>query len=255
MDMDMDTHEHTSLSDDSYVLPPEYVEVEILPQLTPQDVLATAGSAWGDFCFFLLDMIVWMTLEVYVCASQDYYRFTAANAPMVLSLGADFTRNFRLCVHVTRDTPAAAATETCDGAIRLMATCGLPSIFIGGPGMAEPPPFSGAALSLSFQESRSCLRKVSLNCMTLSYDLCRALATISRLDVELNISNCSLSDDAAGAFVECLHSDRDPVELIGCKIDSQIFASALAVGNSRVIRLRQYNMRTTDAQMAVYPRP
>jgi hypothetical protein len=101
-------------------------------------------------------------------------------------------------------------------------------------------PLSGAGLTLFFQESRSCLRKVTLDRMVLSEDQCLALATMSRLDVELVIHDCSLADDAAGAFVECLQqSDRGPIKLDRCEIDNQILANALT-GDSRVTRLKPY---------------
>jgi hypothetical protein len=92
-------------------------------------------------------------------------------------------------------------------------------------------------LCLSFSESRDDLRKVVLCDMVLSEDLCLALAIMSRLDVELNVRYCKLADDAAGAFVECLQSDRGPVNLHYCRIDSQILANALT-GDSRVTRFQ-----------------
>jgi hypothetical protein len=77
--------------------------------------------------------------------------------------------------------------------------------------MAVPFPLSDASLSIFFQESRSCLHQVFLNFMALSEDQCLALATILRLDVEVNLQVCGMvADDAAGAFFECLQSDRDP---------------------------------------------
>jgi hypothetical protein len=73
---------------------------------------------------------------------------------------------------------------------------------------------------------------------------------MSRLDVELDMFDCSLADDAAGAFVECLHSDRGPIKLKQCDIDTQIIASALT-GNSRVTSLKPGFGRTNDAETAV----
>jgi hypothetical protein len=119
------------------------------------------------------------------------------------------------------------ATATCDFLVRLLATTEEHAVYINGLYDAVPPHISGEALSIFFQESRSCLRQVTLKLMTLSADQCRVLATMSRLDVELEMHNCSLADDAAGAFVECLQSNRGPVNLRHCNIDIQIIASAL----------------------------
>jgi hypothetical protein len=51
--------------------------------------------------------------------------------------------------------------------------------------------------------------------------------------------------------VKCLHSDRGPIKLHNCKIDTQIIVSAL-IGNSRVTKLKLYYARSTnEADMAV----
>jgi hypothetical protein len=62
--------------------------------------------------------------------------------------------------------------------------------------------------------------------------------------------SCSLVDDEAGAFVECLHSGRGSVELEQCNIDSQILASALT-GKSRVTKLTPDYPSTNDAETAI----
>jgi hypothetical protein len=152
-------------------------------------------------------------------------------------------------VRVRSRTAAAAATVTCDFLLRLLATCEEHGVNIKGSAGEVSNPLSGAALSLFFQESESCLRHVQLLDMALNEDQCRALATMSRLDMELEIIECSLVDDAAGAFVECLHSDRGSVELHHCDIDFRVLASALT-GNSRVAGFTPY-WETTDADTAV----
>jgi hypothetical protein len=73
--------------------------------------------------------------------------------------------------------------------------------------------------------------------MTLKEDHCRALATMSRFDVEVTLHGCRVTDDAAGAFVECLQSERGPVQLIECQIKSQILGTALE-GKCRVTKLK-----------------
>jgi hypothetical protein len=205
-------------------------ELELLPGLTTENVLAT-GVTWGDFLRFLQGKFLWMAPDVYVIP-----RYVSGLAQsLVLGLGGyDIVTN--MFVRVTEDTAAAAATATCDFLVRLLATCEERGVSINGCCNAVPLPLSGAALSLFLQESRDSLRKVTLYDMTLSEDQCRALATMSRLDVELDMYNCSLVDDAAGAFIECLQSDKGPIKLNGCEIDNQIIASALT-GKSRVTRL------------------
>jgi hypothetical protein len=221
-----------------------WTEVELLPGLTVEHVWAT-GISWEDFQHFLHETSVWMTPHVYVCSQYLYDR----EYPMVLDIGVDDDSDAVLSVHATWPvTAATAATVICDFTVRLLATSQQGSVHIRGNSTVEAPLVSGAALSLFFNESRSCLRKVTLGSMALTEDLCIALNTMSRLDVELNISCYSLWNGAAGAFVECLQSDRGPVKLYKFQIDSQILASALT-GKSRVTKLEPYYRVTNDANM------
>jgi hypothetical protein len=211
-------------------LPQHLTEIELLPHLTLEDVLAT-GITWDDFWLFLESKVVWMTLDVYVCS-----QYTQIYDRVVLRIGDD--EDTSLFVYVMQGKAAALATATCDCMLRLLATCEKHAVCVEGSSDEESTPISGAGLSLFFIESQSCLRHVTFDSMALSGDLCHALATMSRLDVELDLRHCSLVDnDAAEAFVECLQSDRGPVELERCRIDCHVLASAL-VGNSRVTRLR-----------------
>jgi hypothetical protein len=223
-------------------LPENITEAELLPGLTTENVWAT-GITWEDFRLFCRDKLVWMTPGVYVCIQY-------AGDPLVLLLGGDLggtTHTTDLRVRVTRGMATAVAMATCDFLVRLLATSELRAVYILG-SHRESPPLSGETLSLFFQESRSCLRKVFLSRMSLTEDQCRALATRSRLDVELVMLNCSLVDDAAGAFVECLQSDEGPITLHNCKIDNQIIATALT-GTSRVSRLKLEPANDTENGM------
>jgi hypothetical protein len=225
-------------------LPESYTEVELLPGLTIESVRAM-GITWEDFCRVLQGKRAWMAPSVYVCSGSFY----GGGDPWVLKLGG-YRVGTGLSVHVTEGTDVAAATATCDFLLRLFATCESHDVNISRPDNGVPPPLSGAGLSLSFQDSRDSLRQVTLYYMALDADQCLALATMSRLDVELGIHECRVSNAAEGAFVECLHSDRGPVKLHNCKIDSQTIAHALT-GNSRVTTLKPDFGETNDAEMAI----
>jgi hypothetical protein len=231
-------------------LPKGWSEVELLQDLALEDVLAT-GITWEDYCLFLKNKVVWMTPDAYVVCAR-----TASNTddPEVLWLRADAngSPSFPVRVHVRAGTAVAAATATCDFLLRILATCEKDGVFISNDSRAVILPLSGAGLTRFFQESRSCLRRVTLNHMDLSEDLCLALATMSRLDVALKMTRCTPTDDAAGAFVECLQSaGRGPINLYECTLDSQILANALT-GNSRVTRLKpRTTFETSNADTAV----
>jgi hypothetical protein len=226
-----------------YALPEGFTEVELLPGLTIENVLAT-GVTWEEFHRFLRDKIVWMTPDIYVCSNG----FCVRGAPRVLQLGGNGYTN--MLVYVTEGTRNAAATATCDFLMRLLATSEEHDVYISGRNSTVAPPLSGAGLSLFFQESRDSLREVLFHGVALSADLCHALATMSRLEMELEMRYCRLADDAAVAFVDCLHSGRGPIKLISCEIDSQIIANSLT-GASRVTKLKPVLGQTNDAETAV----
>jgi hypothetical protein len=191
-----------------YGLPEGWTEVDLLQDLWLEDVLAT-GITWEDFCLFLRNkVIVWMTPDVYIHSS--YIAVRNAENLMVLALKADADPSHHIFVHRWMGTAAAAATATCDFLLRLLATCEKDDVSISGDDclVTSPLRVSGAGLSRFFQESRSCLRRVTLNCLLLSEDQCLALTTMSRLDVELVMYRCSLSNGASCAFVECLPRKR-----------------------------------------------
>jgi hypothetical protein len=188
---DLDRNRHVRL-------PEGWTEIELLPHLTPLDILAT-GVTWDEFLIFLQNKIVRMTPDVYVFNNMH---LGGISDKLLLRLGGNAsTSTTSLRVYVTPDTAAALTTVTCDFAVRLLATCEQHDLCIEG---GINPPLSGEDLSLFFQESRSCLCRVTLDYMALSKDHCRALATMSRLDVEVTLHGCRVTDDVAGAFVECL---------------------------------------------------
>jgi hypothetical protein len=217
-------------------------EIELLQDQVMEDVLAT-GISWKDLCRFLHDKVVWLTPSVWICVSSQ--QISDRDDVLVVTLGPETYENHILRVWVTPDTAAAAATATCGFLLRILTTLEQRDLWILGNYDREPAPISGAALSLFFQESRCCLRQVILTRMTLNEDLCLALMTMSRLDVVINMEWCSLADGAAGAFVECLQSDRGPIKLEYCSIGSQILANALT-GDSRVTRFKPYFRRVPE---------
>jgi hypothetical protein len=211
--------------------------------LTPLDILAT-GTTWDVFLIFLRHKIVWMTPDVYLCHTHR----PGAGIPLFFIKATGGTLTLR--VFVTPGTAVAVATATCNFLVRLFGTYEHHALCIQGGGNLVPARLSGACLYLYFEESRDDLRKVYLSKMVLSKDLCLALTTMSPLDVELGMNCCRLSNNAVGAFVECLQSDRGPVNLVMSEIDSQIIASALT-GNSRVTLFKPADGWTDDAEKAV----
>jgi hypothetical protein len=90
----------------------------------------------------------------------------------VLWLRADANGSPSFPVRVRVRAGTAAATATCDFLLRILATCEKVGVFISTDSRAVILPLSGAGLTRFFQESRSCLRRVTLNHMDLSEDPC-----------------------------------------------------------------------------------
>jgi hypothetical protein len=177
-------------------LPEHLTEVELLPGRTLENVLARGISyAWYEYFHrFLQSRVVWMTPDVYVSC---WHMYTILDS-VVLALRIDQASS--MFIGVTPDTAAAAATATGDFLLRLMATCELQIADIRGH-IDHSPPISGEGLSLFFRESRDNLRQVSFGHTILNEELIRALVTMSRLDVEVKISLCNLSNGASGSFI------------------------------------------------------
>jgi hypothetical protein len=251
----------------NHYLPENWTEVELLPGLTIEHVLAKGDVLWEHFRHFARHKFVWFSPSVFISSERFYDGLVY---PVVLSLGCDVggcdgtsNSSVSLCmfVHVRSGmdmaaTAVANVTATCDFMVRLLATSDKRDLRISGENNHVPPPISGDAISLFFQECQACLGQVTLHYMALNEDQCRALAntTMSRLDVVVKLSSCRLLNGTAvaGAFLQfCLQSDRGPVELFWCNIDIQIIARALT-GTSRVTKLNPYSsVRNDDTNVAV----
>jgi hypothetical protein len=241
---------HDSYGSDYYELPDGETEKELIPDLSPEYVLAT-GITWEDFCRFLGDyMFVWIGPGLYVCTSDN---FSHPGYGLVVMLGSLNRQSRNLYVYAaTEPETAAATTVTCDFCVHLLATSRENGASIRG-FSAVPPPVSGPSLSRFFQESQGNLREFTLLNLVLNEEQIRALATSEPEAMEVILHNCSLSDDNGchAAFEECLHRDRGPTQLISCNIDCHVLAAALE-GSSRVTRLRLINHgTTTDATKGV----
>jgi hypothetical protein len=132
-------------------LPESWTEVELLPGLTVENVLAT-GVTWDDFLSFVRGKLVWMTPDVYVS-----FRRTYEDPLAVLSLGV--FHGTSMFVHVRSGTATTSASATCDFMVRLLAASEHHDVSISGRNSTVAPPLSGAALSLFFQESRDSFGK------------------------------------------------------------------------------------------------
>jgi hypothetical protein len=235
--------------DDSNELPMYLTELELLPDLSPEHVLATEGITYENFCHFLGDdKVVWMAPGLYVCSGYSNHRDVY---PFVLgSSNHQGSHHLHVCVAWLPQTATAATTATCDFLVRLLATRKANEAFIGGD-RVSPLPISGPALSHFCQEIQDNHREFALDDVILNAEQIHALATESQTDMDIILKDCKLlgDPDCHAAFVECLRRDGGPIQLDGSKIDCHVLAAALE-GNSRVTRLN-LKRATSDAGKGV----
>jgi ankyrin repeat protein len=212
--------------------------VELLPGVTTDDILVT-GITWEVFCYFLYVVKnVWIT-ETTCVSLTNTGQFSSW-----FSIG--HPESTRVRVGFRGNSPG----RTIEFVLRLLTNSEQQVVRVEYSDRlnTEPLPISGPALSRFFEQSTA--QRVELACVTLDEDQCRALRTVSQSDMEIQLQDCSLSDDTGcrDAFIECLQSDGGPTELDRCQIDCQILADAL-VGNSRVVKA---NIRLDTGMAALF---
>jgi hypothetical protein len=216
---------------------PPLMQFELIPDLTPQDVLAT-GISVEDFHRFLHEdrKVVSMAPGVFISS-----RGVVGGSFPVLRVWCRHL-HFSVC-HMSNAT-RVMATATCDFIVCLFANINIEMIEFIHKGifidshwgqLRLSPPVSGAALAFLFRESRSNVRSLSFLHCILNEEHIRALSTESRPDMKVNLSSCELEDTVGcrNAFVECLRNNKGPTELSIYDIDLRVLASALR-DNSRV---------------------
>jgi hypothetical protein len=231
-------------------LPTVFTQLELMSDM-PHYLIRNedGGIRWEEFCHFLRCRVVWMGSEVYLCLQRKGF----ASHPWVLCISTPrsdtMIRGYPLSVRVHAPDPATAAS-VCDFLLRLVtATSEQRHVRVAAECHGtESLPVSGRALSRFLEQSRlNNLQSLTLSHILLNEEQWHALASVSRIDVDLNLEYCSLSDDTGcrDAFLECLQNDRGPTKLDRCQIDSGVLAAAFT-GNSRVTSLRLPSNRTED---------
>jgi hypothetical protein len=217
-------------------------EVELLPHLTTEAILAT-GITWDDLRRFLKNKQVRMALGVYICSNSN--RFDIANRVLVLGAPDD---SAGLNVRVRSGTATETAMAACNFLVRLLAASEKSKVYLYGHtyGRSLLLPVSGPTLSYLFEHSQEHLIKVTLGHAILSEEHLRVLAISPRHErqLELVLQWCRFADNDAcrEASVQWLQSDGGPTELDGCHIDSHVLANSLR-GNSRLSILRLPSMQ------------
>jgi hypothetical protein len=210
-----------------------FTEVEFLPHLSTEDILAR-GITWNDFRRFAHDKLVWMTPGAYIISSNHHF---GGLYPIAVEVGAK-DDSAGMCVRVRPGaTTTQTASATCNFLIRLLASSDKRAVYMKG--SSRPLlPISGPTLSQLFKYNRGNLREVTLRDMIFNEEHIRVLASAAPQELELVLRACRLSDDEAcrNAFRQWLQSGGGPTELYRCVIDSDVLSDAMR-GNSRLGKL------------------
>jgi hypothetical protein len=208
-----------------------FTEVEFLPHLTTEAILAT-GITWDGFRRFVHDKFVWMTPDAYIISSA--HRFGGLY-PIAVEVGAE-DASAGMCVRVRQGIATnQTATATCNFLIRLLACSEHRAVYMKG--SSRPAlPISAPALSQLFEHGRERLH--TLRDMILNEEHIRVLASAPRQEQQLILRGCRFSDGEAckNVFRRWLQSGGGPTELHRCVIDSDVLADAMR-GSSRLSKI------------------
>jgi hypothetical protein len=214
-----------------FSLPQNFTEVELLPNLTTENILAK-GITWDVFQCFVHNKFVWMAPGTYISSA---YRANGLY-PVAVEVGAqDDSAGIR--VRVKPGTATRTSAAICNFLIRLLAISEQRDVYLQGSSRALSP-IDGPALSHFFEHGRENLHAVTLRDMVFDEEHIRVLAAPPQQKLQLALRDCRFSDGDASknVLLQWLQSGRGPTELYRCVIDSNVIAGALR-GNIRLGRL------------------
>jgi hypothetical protein len=215
-----------------FSLPRNFTEVELLPNLTTENILAK-GITWDVFQSFVHNKFVWMAPGTYIIASAH-----RANGlyPVAVELGVkDDTAGMR--VRVRSGSAIRTAVATCKFLVRMLAISKQRDVYLQGSSRALSP-IDGPVLSHFFEHGRENPRVVTLRDMIFNEEHIRVLAAPFQHKMRLALRDCRFpdGDTSKDTLLQWLQSGRGPTELFRCVIDSNVIAGALT-GNSHLRRL------------------
>jgi hypothetical protein len=218
----------------------EFTEVELTANW--EDFVIHSGVTWTDFLSFCDGRIIWLTPDVFITVEESYaasgldidYQYLFAVNDVFTSCAKDFKIYSKSTAH---------ATAIFDGIFRLLATSDAASLclschdedsLIASPNNSETSrlflfPVPGPVLSryLVSLQSATSLKTLRLADMTLGTDHCIALESNCRIDLEIELRNCKLTDDGTQAFLESQRRNKGPERLLNCKMDNAVLAEAV----------------------------
>jgi hypothetical protein len=219
----------------------DFIEVEMTVNL--EDFIQS-GVTWTDFLSFCEGRIIWLTPDVFITVEESYaatgfdidYQYLFAVKDVFTSWinAKDFKIYSKSTVHATAIFHGIFRLLATSDAASLCLSCHDGNSLIASPNNNESSrlflfPVPGPVLSrylISLQSATS-LKTLRLEDMTLGTDHCIALESNDRIDLEIEFSNCKLTDDGTHAFLESQRRNKGPKKLLNCKMDAAVLAEAV----------------------------
>jgi hypothetical protein len=216
------------------------VELELITGSSAEDTFLHRRFTLSDFYSLACGKIVWISPDVFfefypgICMDfqNDYLSFLEVDIVPNEEDTRQQTISLRVCAR-----SEAHATIASDILFQLLTTCDSRKVVLGEGRDSNHFPVSGLAFSHFLAQSRN-LRVLTLHSLGLDTCHCRAIDTLTRTDLQIELVDCLPTESGEDIILECIRQNRGPTKLISCRMDARRLAGALR-GNSIVTILIQ----------------
>jgi hypothetical protein len=214
---------------------------------------------------FVGDRIVWMGNGVFLCTKPIPNHYNILPRILSIHLDSSGSASQMQSIHVFAPT-SEHATFACEFLFQCMARAPARNTYISEQYEQELShvrirsndsllSVSGPTLASFFtainNSSKNTLQQVTLECLTLNQEHCRALMSATNPSLSLTLFLCTILEEGTDAFVECLQGDCGPTELFNCTLGVRALTKSLG-GSSRRLRSLHVDRLTSfhDTDMA-----
>jgi hypothetical protein len=227
------------------------VELELVTGSSVEDTFLHCGFTWSDYYSWARGKIVWMSPDVFFDLTgigtnfqTDYRRFLSAR---VVPNEEDTSQvSITLRVYARSE---AHSTVPSDILLQLLTNCDFQEVKLFRGEDSDRFPVSGLAFSHFLAQSRN-LRVLNLCFFHLNTCHCRAIDSLTRTDLQINLFHCKQTESGENILLECIRQNRGPTELHSCLIDTRRLADALR-GNNSVTTLRPYEPCSDEERLVL----
>jgi hypothetical protein len=213
-----------------------------------EDILLHRGFTWIDFVSAARGKIVWINVDAFFNFDSDLMnivKYDESPYDDFLTAFVGTSESTDRLVQVCASS-LEHATVACDIMLQLLTTSEDPKIKLESSFAYDdydaPFAVTGPALSHFLVQSRNLLH-LELSRYELNTDHCRAIDAIdapTNVDLELELSDCSPTEQGEIILMESMKQNRGPSKLRNCQIDTRRLADAIR-GNERVNYLALYD--------------